>query len=80
MEGLLLSAFGVALGFLGGHGAMELLGGWLENTRGVALTGWIWLPAETLLLLGLFGIGGIAAAIPAVQAYRTDVARTLAEG
>jgi len=80
LEGLLLSALGVALGFLAGHGAMELLGGWLESTRGVALTGWTWIPAETLLLFSLFGVGAIAAAIPAVQAYRTDVARTLAEG
>ena len=80
LEGLLLSVFGVALGFLAGHGAMELLGGWLESTRGVALTGWTWIPAQTLLLFGLFSVGAIAAAIPAVQAYRTDVARTLAEG
>ncbi len=80
LEGLLLSMFGVTLGFLVGHGAMELLGGWLESTRGVALTGWTWIPAETLLLFSLFAVGGIAAAIPAVQAYRTDVARTLAEG
>ena len=80
LEGLLLSAFGVALGFLAGHGAMELLGGWLESTRGVALTGWTWMPSETVLLLGLFGVGLLAAALPAVQAYRTDVARTLAEG
>ena len=80
LEGLLLSAIGVSLGFLAGHGAMELLGGWLESTRGVALTGWTWIPAETLLLFSLFGVGAIAAAIPAVQAYRTDVARTLAEG
>ena len=80
LEGLLLSVFGVALGFLTGHGAMELLGGWLESTRGVALTGWTWIPAQTLLLFSLFGVGAIAAAIPAVQAYRTDVARTLAEG
>ena len=80
LEGLLLSVFGVALGFLAGHGAMELLGGWLENSRGVSLTGWTWLPAETVLLFGLFGVGAIAALIPAVQAYRTDVARTLAQG
>ena len=80
LEGLLLSVFGVALGFLTGHGAMELLGGWLESTRGVALTGWTWVPAQTLLLFSLFGVGAVAAAIPAVQAYRTDVARTLAEG
>ncbi len=80
LEGLLLSVFGVALGFLAGHGTMELLGGWLESTRGVALTGWTWIPAQTLLLFSLFGVGAVAAAIPAVQAYRTDVARTLAEG
>ena len=79
LEGLLLSAIGVALGFAAGHVAMELLGGWLETERGVSLTGWIWLPAETTLLLGLFAVGAIAAAIPAVQAYRTDPARILAE-
>ena len=79
LEGLLLSAFGVAVGFLAGHGAMELLGGWLESARGVALTGWTWAPAETMLLLGLFAVGAMAAALPAVHAYRTDVAATLAK-
>ncbi len=79
VEGLLLSILGVLLGFVAAHGAMELLGGWLESTRGLVLTGWTWIPAETLLLLGLFAVGAVAAAIPAVQAYRTDVARVLAE-
>ncbi|MDJ0759454.1 MAG: ABC transporter permease [Woeseiaceae bacterium] len=79
LEGLLLSVIGVALGFAAGHVAMEILGGWLESARGVALTGWVWLPVETVLLLGLFAVGVIAAAIPAVQAYRTDPARTLSE-
>ena len=80
LEGLLLSIFGVTLGFLVGHGAMELLGRWLETTRGIAWTGWTWLPAETVLLFSLFGVGAVAALIPAMQAYRTDVAATLAEG
>jgi len=80
LEGLLLSAAGVALGFLVGHGAVEVLGAWLESTRGVALTGWMWLPSESLLMVALLSVGILAAAIPAVQAYRTDVARTLAEG
>ncbi len=79
LEGTLLSAFGVVLGFLAGHGVMELLGGWLASARGVALTGWTWTPAETILLIGLFAVGALAAALPAVQAYRTDVAATLAE-
>lgn len=79
LEGLLLTLLGVTLGFVAGHGVLELLGTWLEQTRGVTLTGWIWISSETTLLLGLFGVGIIAAAIPAVQAYRTDVAKTLAE-
>ena len=79
LEGLLLSIIGVLLGFIAAHGVMEVLGGWLESTRGLALTGWTWIPAETSLLLGLFGVGAVAAAIPAAQAYRTDVARVLAE-
>lgn len=80
LEGLLLSVVGVAVGFLAGHGAMELLGGWLESARGVSLTGWTWVGSETALLAGLFGVGAIAAALPAIQAYRTEVASTLAEG
>ncbi len=79
-EGLLMSAMGVALGFVAGHGMMETVGAWLASTRGVAMTGWIWVPAETLLLFGLVGVGLLSAAIPAVQAYQTDVARTLVEG
>lgn len=79
LEGLLLSIIGVALGFIAGHTAMELLGARLESARGVALTGWTWIPEETVLLFSLFGVGAVAAVIPAVQAYRTDVARTLAE-
>lgn len=79
LEGLLLSFVGIALGFATGHVAMEVLGRLLENARGVALAGWIWLPEEWILMLTLFAVGAVAAAIPAVQAYRTDPARILAE-
>ncbi len=78
-EGLLMSLLGVALGVLLGHGVMELVGSWLSNSRGVVMTGWTWAPSEALLLLGLLCVGGLSAFIPAIQAYRTDVARTLAE-
>jgi putative ABC transport system permease protein len=78
LEGLMLAVLGAALGLLLGHGAMELLGRWLAATRGVEVTGMIWLQAEYGLLLGLAAVGLLASALPAWQAYRADVARTLA--
>jgi putative ABC transport system permease protein len=78
LEGLMLAVLGAALGLLLGHGAMELLGRWLAATRGVQVTGMIWLHAEYWLLLGLAAVGLVASALPAWQAYRADVARTLA--
>ena len=80
LEGLLLTALGVALGFVLGHGAMALLGAWLETSRGIVISAWLWLPQESGLLAALLGIGLLAAALPAWRAYRSDVAGTLAEG
>lgn len=79
LEGLLLGALGVALGFASGHGVMAMLSAWLEGSRGVQLDAWVWLTEETLLLLGLLGLGLLAAALPAWRAYRQDVASVLAE-
>ncbi|MFC4249903.1 ABC transporter permease [Sinimarinibacterium flocculans] len=78
LEGLMLAALGAVLGLALGHGTMELIGRWLAASRGVSATGWVWLPTESWLLLGLLVIGVLAAALPAWQAYRADVARTLA--
>ena len=78
LEGLLLSVAGATLGFAIGHGGLALLGQWLEHSRGVQINAWTWLPAETGLLLVILAIGLVASAVPAWQAYRTDVARTLA--
>ena len=79
-EGLLLSVAGITLGYALAHGAMGLLGAWLEASRGVTLSPSLWVDGETALLAALLLVSAISAAIPAYQAYRTDVARTLAEG
>lgn len=80
VEGFVMSLIGVVVGFMAGHGMMEFIGRWLASTSGVVVSGWTWVPAEWLLLIGLYCIGVLSAIVPAVQAYRTDVARTLAEG
>lgn len=80
LEGLVLSALGILIGFIVGHTAMSVLANWIEADSGVAVSGWIWVAEEGPLLLGLLMVGVLGAVIPAIQAYRTDVARTLAEG
>lgn len=79
-EGLLLSLAGITLGYALAHGAMGLVGAWLEASRGVKLSPRLWVDGETALLAVLLLVSAMSAAIPAYQAYRTDVARTLAEG
>lgn len=78
-EGLLLSLCGVLLGFLLGHLTMTIVSAWLEASRGVTLAAWQWVSSETSLLGVLFCVSVVSAILPAWQAYRTDVARTLAE-
>lgn len=79
-EGMILSLMGIVLGYALGHGTISLVSWWLEETRGVSLAGLTWVSAETQLLLVLLVVSLLSAAIPSIQAYRTDVARTLADG
>ncbi|MEM9759593.1 MAG: FtsX-like permease family protein [Pseudomonadota bacterium] len=79
-EGMLLSGVGVVMGYLIGHGSLAAVGEWLEAARGIRLADVSWVSAETQLLAMLLGVSALSAAIPAFQAYRTDVASTLAEG
>jgi putative ABC transport system permease protein len=79
-EGLLIALGGALLGLLAGHIAAELLGRSIDMFRRVDLTGWTWEASEFWLLLLAALVGLLASLIPAWQAYRTDIAKTLAEG
>ncbi|MEM6817284.1 MAG: ABC transporter permease [Pseudomonadota bacterium] len=79
LEGLLLTVMGILIGFLTAHFAVEFMGQWLAATRGVTITGFTWLAVEWGLIGGLLAVGALASVIPAMQAYRTDVAKTLSE-
>jgi putative ABC transport system permease protein len=78
LEGLMLAAGGALLGLLLGHGVAELLGRLLPQARDLGLTGLLWRAEELYLVLLALCVGALAALIPAIQAYRTDIAATLA--
>ncbi|MCH8503501.1 MAG: FtsX-like permease family protein [Ectothiorhodospiraceae bacterium] len=77
LEGLLLAGLGALLGIAAGHVAAELLGNAFRQTQQLELTGWIFYPQELWLMLLALAVGALAALIPAIQAYRTDIAQTL---
>jgi putative ABC transport system permease protein len=79
IEGMLLALIGAVLGVLLGHAATEVLGRWIAATRHVAITGFTWLPQELWLIAMAAGVGLLAAIVPALFAYRTDIATTLAK-
>ena len=44
----------------------------------MGLTGLAWLPQEIYVIALTLGVGLLAALLPAIQAYRTDIAALLA--
>jgi putative ABC transport system permease protein len=78
LEGLLLAGAGALLGILLGHAVAEALGRLLPEGRSMGLSGLSWLPEEISVLVLALLVGLLAALLPAIQAYRTDIAAVLA--
>ena len=76
-QGLLLALTGALLGWLLGHAAVGLLG-LLESMQDLDLQAWRIAPDEAWLPVIAVAVGLLAAALPALRAYRTDIAATLA--
>jgi len=77
MESILLSLFGGALGLLIGHGATWAFSPWIAEWTGVSV-GWMqvqWM--ELILIPGLIALASLVGFLPAMAAYRTDVAKSL---
>ena len=80
LEGMLITLVGSLLGFLLGHLAVVLLGTYLPSGAQTSLAGWKFLNEEWWVLLGGLTIGFVAALIPAIQIFRTDISKVLAKG
>jgi putative ABC transport system permease protein len=79
-EGVLLALLGAVLGLALGHGLASAFGAWLEAEQHVSVSGLAFRAEELWLPLGAVAVGFAAALLPAWRAYRTDVARILAQG
>lgn len=79
LEGLLLAAAGAVLGLLLGHAVIGAAQAVFPELQELGVSALRFDPAELLIVLGALGLGLLAALLPAIQVYRTDLAQTLAE-
>lgn len=80
LSGLMITLAGTLLGFVLGHGAIELLS-WLSSPVNEAgITGGAFFLEELYVLLLCLALGFVASVVPAINAYRIDISRVLAEG
>ena len=77
LESVLLSLGGGVLGVLLGHGIIGLASPWIEGETGVAIGFLQFEWNELILIPGLILLASLAGYVPAMAAYRTDVAKAL---
>jgi putative ABC transport system permease protein len=77
-EGICLTVTGTVVGLVLGHLALQMIGHYQDSTQ-AKLSGSIFLVQETYLIGVGSGIGLIASLLPAVQAYRSNISRILAQ-
>jgi putative ABC transport system permease protein len=78
LEACLIALIGGIVGLLGGHGVAALGAHLLSQRGGLALAPFTISTVHPLLLVGVTLLGACAGLLPAVLAYRTEVAENLA--
>lgn len=79
-EALIVTIAGGTLGLLLAHGSVFALSLFSDRGRDLGLDAWAVAPGEFWLLALSVPVALAASLIPAIQAYRTDVSRLLAQG
>jgi putative ABC transport system permease protein len=76
-ESILLSLGGGLIGWFLGHGLIALLGPWINGQTGVRLGFLQFVGYESAIIPGLVLLASLVGYLPALAAYRTDVAKAL---
>jgi len=79
LEGILITFLGGLFGFLLGHGLVEILASYYEKSEEVGISGLVFVSQEWIVLLLSLGVGILSALLPAMNAYRTDISKVLAQ-
>jgi putative ABC transport system permease protein len=80
VESILLALGGGLIGILLGHGMIGLVSPYVVERTGVALSWFQFEWQELVLIPGLLVLASLVGFLPALAAYRTDVAKSLAAG
>ncbi|HRE40349.1 MAG TPA: ABC transporter permease [Ignavibacteria bacterium] len=77
LEGFFITGIGSISGFIIGHLAVYLMSSYISEQTGVYITGLMFGIFELYLVLGTIILGITVSILPAIKAYRTDVATNL---
>ena len=80
MEGLWITFLGTLIGSVTGHLTIELINSAIPESDRSGISGMVFLDQEIWVILVSISVGVLAAIIPAVQAFKTDISKTLARG
>ncbi|MGC4004136.1 MAG: hypothetical protein QM811_13855 [Pirellulales bacterium] len=78
VETTMLALLGGLAGWMIGHVLLGLAGPWITPLTGLTFTMWQFSVYEAILIPGLILLAGIVGYLPAITAYKTDVAKALA--
>jgi len=79
LEGLIIAFLGYVIGWFISHFGMQLFARMPEDSYQYSFDGWQFMFEEIYVFIGALVIGILAALIPALMVYRTDISKTLSK-